>query len=54
MKSMKKAEMPLSVIVGLAIALVLALVLLVFVIGGGRDAMIEMIEGLFEFLRFGT
>lgn len=54
MKPMKKARIALETVAWLSFVLVLALIILVFVIWRGKASMTELIERLFDFLRFGT
>ncbi len=51
---MKKGGLEIQTLAWLAFVLVLALIILVFVIWRGKESMIEFVEKIFDFLRFGT
>ena len=54
MLSMKRGGMTIQTVAWLAFVILLALIILVFVVGGGKAAMLEVVERMFDFLRFGT
>ena len=53
MKTKKRAVIELQTLAWLAFVLIMALVILVFVIWKGKATMIELVNNLFEALRFG-
>ncbi len=54
MRIMKKGELEIQTMAWLAFVLVLALIILIAIIWKGKTTMINLIESLFDFLRFGT
>jgi len=53
-KIMKKGGLEIQTVAWLAFVLVLALIILIAVIWKGKATMINLVESLFDFLRFGT